>query len=322
VKAIVQERYGANALELRDVDTPAIGNDGVLVRVHASSVNPADWHFIIGRPLVARAMTGIRRPKQSVPGTDVAGVVEAVGKDVTEFRVGDEVMGARDGAFAELVAGRERNFVAKPPNLTFEEAAAIPVAATTALQGLRDKGELKAGQRVLILGAGGGVGSFAVQIAKAHGAQVIATTRTDYVDTVRSIGADEVIDYNREDVLRSDRRFDLVADAGGYASVGAVSRVLRPGGTAVFIGAGNADIASVIRGLATTAIRSRVRGERLRSFLAHIRKDDLVALAQLAAAGKLRPVIDRTVALADIQDAVRYTMTGRVRGKVVISVSR
>jgi NADPH:quinone reductase-like Zn-dependent oxidoreductase len=321
MKAIVQTRYGASGvLAVEDVDMPEIGDDGVLVHVRASSVNALDWHLIRGRPYFARLTTGLRRPKSPVPGTDVAGVVVAVGQGVTEFRPGDEVFGARSGAYAEYVAGRVRNFVVKPANLTFEQAAAIPVAAITALQALRDKGGAQAGQRVLILGAGGGVGSFAVQLAKVYGAEVTAATSTNNVDMVRSIGADEVIDYRRESATRSGRRYDLVVDVGGYASLRDLSRTVTPDGTVVLVGAGNASTLGLAAGLLTVALRSRLRGPRMLFFLAQVTRDDLLALAELAAAGKISPVIDRIYPLREAAEAVRYVETGQARGKVVITV--
>jgi NADPH:quinone reductase-like Zn-dependent oxidoreductase len=321
MKAIVQDHYGSSGvLALRDLDMPVVGDDGVLVQVRASSVNAKDWHLIRGRPYFARLMSGVRRPKQAVPGTDVAGVVVAVGQSVTELRPGDEVFGARSGAYAEYVAGRLRNFVPKPANLSFEQAAAIPVAAITALQALRDKGQVKGGQQVLILGAGGGVGSFAVQIAKAYGATVTASTSTGNVEMVRSIGADEVIDYTRENATRSGRQYDLVLDVGGYGSLRHLSRTVAPGGTVVLVGAGNASSLAIVVQLLAVALRSRLRGQRMLSFLASVTRADLLVLGELAAAGKIAPVIDRIYPLREAADAVRYVETGQARGKVVITV--
>ena len=321
MKAIVQHRYGSSrVLALRDLEMPVIGDDGVLVQVRASSVNAMDWHLIRGRPYLARLMTGVRAPKRAVPGSDVAGVVAAIGTGVTELRPGDEVFGARAGAFAEYVAGRERNFVVKPANLSFEQAAAIPIAAITALQALRDKGQVQAGQHVLILGAGGGVGTFAVQLAKAYGAEVTAATRTSNLDMVRSIGADEVIDYTRENATRSGRQYDLILDVGGYESIGDLSRTVAPGGTVVLVGAGNANSLAIVLQLLAVALRSRLRGQRMQSLLASVTRADLLVLGELAAAGKIAPVIDRTYPLREAAEAVRYVETGQVRGKVVITV--
>jgi NADPH:quinone reductase-like Zn-dependent oxidoreductase len=321
MKAIVQAHYGSSGvLALRDLDMPVIGDDGVLVQVRASSVNAKDWHLIRGRPYFARLMSGVRRPKQAVPGTDVAGVVVAVGQSVTELRPGDEVFGARSGAYAEYVAGRLRNFVPKPANLSFEQAAAIPVAAITALQALRDKGQVKGGQQVLILGAGGGVGSFAVQIAKAYGATVTASTSTGNMEMVHSIGADEVIDYRRENATRSGRQYDLVLDVGGYGSLRDLSRTVAPGGTVVLVGAGNASSLAIVVQLLAVPLRSRLRSQRMLSLLASVTRADLLVLGELAAAGKIAPVIDRTYPLREAAEAVRYVETGHARGKVVITV--
>lgn len=321
MKAIVQHRYGSSGvLAVETTAMPEIGDDGVLVEVRASSVNAADWHMIRGRPYFARLSTGLRRPKSSRPGTDVAGVVVAVGADVTELRPGDEVFGARNGAYAQYVAGRLRNFVPKPASLTFEQAAAIPVAAITALMALRDKGGLKAGQHVLIIGAGGGVGSFAVQLAKAFGATVTATTSPDNLDMVRSLGADEVIDYTRDDALKSGRQYDLVVDVGGYASAGDLRRAATPTGTVVLVGAGRANSLGIVVQILGLKVRSRMGGPRMIFFLARINRDDLLVLADLAAAGKIAPVIDRVYPLREADEAVSYVETGHARGKVVIAI--
>ncbi len=321
MQAVVQDRYGSpDVLAFRTLERPVIGDDGVLVEVRASSVNAMDWHLIRGRPYFARLMSGVRAPKSAVPGSDVAGVVVAVGRGVTELRPGDEVFGASSGAYAEYVAGRVRNFIPKPANLDFEQAAAIPVAAITALQALREKGQVQAGQRVLILGAGGGVGSFAVQLAKAYGAEVTAATRTSNLDMVRSIGADEVIDYTRENAARSGRQYDLVLDVGGYASMGELSRTVAPGGTAVLVGAGDASSLAIVVQMLAVVLRSRMRGARMQSLLARVTRADLLVLGELAAAGSIVPVIDRTYPLREVAEALRYVETGQVRGKVVITV--
>jgi NADPH:quinone reductase-like Zn-dependent oxidoreductase len=320
MQALVQERYGrpAAVLTLRDVERPTIGDDGILVRVRASSANAMDWHLVRGAPILVRLSEGLLRPKQTTPGVDVAGVVEAVGREVTELKPGDEVFGARSGAMAECVAGRLRNFVRKPANLTFEHAAAIPVAATTALQGLRDHGHVDAGQSVLVLGAGGGVGSFAVQLAKAFGASVTATTSPASVEAVRSIGADRVIDYTREDVTRGGQRFDLVLDVGGYGSLGALGRIVTEAGTIVVVGAGDARLLGIVAGIVEGKLRSRLRGQRIVNYLARTNREDLLLLADLAAAGKIAPVIDRSYPLAEAGEAIRYVETGQARGKVAI----
>jgi NADPH:quinone reductase-like Zn-dependent oxidoreductase len=321
MKQIVRERYGSpEVLSIGDAAVPGIGDDGVLVRVRASSVNALDWHHVRGRPLIARLGEGLLRPRSTVPGVDLAGVIEAVGAAVTELRPGDEVFGARNGAFAEYVAARVRNLVPKPANLTFEQAAAIPVAATTALQALRDAGRLEAGQRVLVIGAGGGVGTFAVQIGKALGATVSAATSTANLDIVRSLGADEVIDYAQEDVLRSGRRFDLILDVGGYRSLGDLARASASGGTVVSVGAGKASSLGIGVTMLSAALRTRLRGQRMPAFLARINRDDLVVLGDLAARGAVVPVIDRAYPLRDTAAALRYVETGQARGKVVITI--
>jgi NADPH:quinone reductase-like Zn-dependent oxidoreductase len=273
-----------------------------------------------GHPYLVRMSDGLRRPKDGRPGVDVAGRVEAVGSNVTQFRPGDEVVGARSGAFAEYVLGRERNFEPKPTNLTFEQAAALPVAATTALQGLRDAGGVQAGQRVLVHGAAGGVGHFAVQIARALGASVTAISRTQNLEMLRSIGADEVIDDTTEDFTRLGRRYDLILDVAGTRSLASCSRALAPGGTLVVVGGPGGRWISPADRWAKAVVLSRLGKGRLVPFLAKTTKDDLVVLNRLAEAGKLTPVIDRTYPLSEIPDAVRYMETMRVRGKVVITI--
>src|SRR6058998_4046410 len=237
MKAIVQTGYGSSdVFQLREIEMPVIDDDGVLVRVQAASVNALDWHLMRGIPAIIRLTTGLRRPKSPVPGVDVAGTVESVGRNVTRFRPGDEVFGMRTGAFAEYVAGKERNFVAKPVGLSFEQAAAVPVAGETALQGLRDKGQIRPGQKVLVNGASGGVGTFAVQVAKSFGANVTGVCSPRNVDLVRSIGADRVIDYTREDFTKGGQRFDLILDIGGKRSLFACRRALTRTGTYVIVG--------------------------------------------------------------------------------------
>jgi NADPH:quinone reductase-like Zn-dependent oxidoreductase len=319
MKAIVFRRYGSpDVLELADVDLPVVADDGVLVRVRAASVNALDWHRMRGEPLVGRLGDGLRRPKDSALGVDVAGHVEAVGRNVTELRPGDEVFGARTGAFAEYVSGR--TFVPKPAGLTFEEAAAIPVAATTALQGLRDRGALQPGQRVLINGASGGVGTFAVQIARALGAKVTAVCSTSNVELVRSLGADRVIDYTREDFTRSGERYDLILDVAGTRPLLACRRVLTPHGTLVVVGGPGGRWLSPADRLVKAAVLSKFVSQRLVPFLAHITREDLLVLKELVETGKVTPVIDRTYPLREVPEAIRYLETMRARGKVVITV--
>lgn len=323
MRAIVRSTYGSpDVLELEEVEKPDLADDGVLVRVRAASINPADWYGLTGTPYVARAQMGLLKPKSRLVGVDFAGTVEAVGRDVTQFRPGDEVFGGRSGAFADCVCVPEdRAVVLKPANLTFEQAAAVPVAALTALQGLRDKGQLQPGQSVLINGASGGVGTFAVQIAKALGAEVTAVCSTGNVDLVRSIGADYVVDYTREDFTRSDRRYDLLLDVAGSRSWSECRRVLNPHATLVIVGAPKGS-----RLLGPLSHVVKVRLAALRSsqkavfFVAKFNPADMVVLRDLLAAGAVTPVIDTRYELSDIADAFRYLGEGHAQGKIVITV--
>jgi NADPH:quinone reductase-like Zn-dependent oxidoreductase len=320
MKAICQDKYGSpDVLELRDVDKPSPGADGVLVRVRASSVNALDWHIMRGQPYVMR-VTSLRRPEVALRGVDVAGVVEAVGSDVTDLRPGDEVFGVADGAFAEWVAGKAINYVAKPASLSFEQAAALPVAGITALQGLRDKGQVRAGQTVLVTGAGGGVGTFAVQIARALGAQVTATTSPQNLELVRSLGAERVLDYTREDLAEGDRRYDVIFDVAASQPLSRLVRALAPEGRLVLAGGAKGRWAGPILRFVAGVLRSRLRGQRIVPFMAKIGREDLLALAALVETGKVHPVIDRTFPLRDAAEAMRYVETGRARGKVVITI--
>jgi NADPH:quinone reductase-like Zn-dependent oxidoreductase len=325
VKAIVRHTYGSpDVLRLEDIETPEVGDDQVLIRVRAASVNAYDWHVLRGLPYLVRVEEGLREPRTTGTGVDLAGEVEAVGKDVSEFQPGDEVFGERDGAFAEYASGRAVNFVPKPAGLTFEQAAAIPMAGFTALQALRDKGQLQAGQKVLINGAAGGVGTFAVQIAKELGAEVTAVCSTRNVEMVRLIGADHVIDYTREDFTRSGQRYDLIIDVAASRPLRDCRRVLSPNGALVVVGAavGHADgrwIGPMVRPIAAV-ILSRFGSQRLLPFLAHRSSDDLRALTALIEAGKVTPVIDRSYPLRETADAIRYVEAGHARGKVVITV--
>lgn len=320
MKAVVHDTYGSpDVLELRELEQPEPTDDEVLVRVRAASVNPADWYGLTGRPYVARALMGLRKPKSNEVGADVAGTVEAVGRNVTRFRPGDEVFG-RSGAFAELVCLGEA-VAPKPANLTFEEAASVPVAAITALQGLRDKGKLQPGQQVLINGASGGVGTFAVQIAKALGAEVTGVCSTRNVDLVRSLGADHVVDYTTEDFTRSDRRYDLLLDVAGSRSWRACKRVLAPQAILVIVGAPKG---SRLLGPLGHIARVRVaalQGSRTAAFfIAKLSSADLEVLRELLEAGKVTPVIDRRYDLSEVADAFRYLGEGHARGKIVITV--
>ena len=324
MKAIVRERYGSpDALEFKDIDRPVIDDDSILVRVRAASINAYDWHMMRGAPFLVRTSEGLRKPKNRAMGVDVAGQVEAVGKNVTKFRPGDEVFGARLGSLAEYVRGTEKSFlVAKPANLTFEQAAAVNMAGTTALQGLRDHGQIKPGQRVLINGATGGVGTFAVQIAKALGAHVTAVCSTRNVELVRSLGADEVIDYSKQDFTRTAQRYDLIFDVAANRSLADLSRVLNPTGTLVGVGAakGGRSMAPILFRILGHALYSRFAKQKMGSFMAKNSKDDLLALKDLIEAGKVKPVIDRTYPLSETANALRYLEEGHARGKVVITV--
>ena len=320
MKAVIQEGYGsADVLQLREIERPAILDDGVLVRVCAASVNAMDAHLLSVSP-VARVFFGLRRPRVRVRGVDVAGIVDTVGRNVTRFRPGDAVFGVALGSFAELARTTEARLAAKSPRLSFQEAAALPVAGVTALQGLRDRAHLIPGQRVIVYGAGGGVGTFAVQIAKALGAHVTAVTSTRNMDVVGSLDPDELIDYSKEDVVRRGERFDVFFDVAATRSLRDCLRLLVPKGTLIMAGAPKDGLASVLgRLVASRAVRPFVT-QSIPSFLARIRHDDLVMLQELVESGKIRAVIDREFALADVPNAIRYVKAGQGRAKVVITV--
>lgn len=323
MKAIVQDRYGsAGSLELRDIPTPTVRDHDVLLRVAAAGVHRGVWHLMTGQPYVLRVMGfGLRAPADPVRGDEVAGVVEAIGPDVTGFRVGDEVFGTCDGAFAERARATADTLAPKPANISFEQAAVVPVSGVAALRALRDAGGIQAGQRVLLIGASGGVGTFAVQLAKAFGAEVTGVCSTAKVALVRAIGADDVIDYTREDLTRRGRRFDLVLDLGGNRSLSQLRRVLRARGTLVIVGGegGGRWLGGVDRQLRAALLAPFV-GERLRSPFVQTRRADLDLLRDLIEAGKVTPVIDRTYPLAAAPDAIRYLIAGRARGKVALTV--
>jgi len=318
VKALVHERYGSSdMLELREVEQPEVTDDGVLVRVLASSVNPTDWYGMTGRPFVARPMQGMRKPKSPLLGVDFAGVVEAVGKDVAGLDPGDEVYGGRSGALAELV--NVKNAVArKPANLTFEQAAAIPVAATTALQGLRDHGRLQAGQRVLINGASGGVGTFAIQIAKALGAHVTGVASSANLELMRSLGADDVIDYTRADFTARAATWDVILDNVENRSLAEVRRALTAEGTLVLnSGTGARGLGMLVR-LAAPIVLSPFSRQSLRRFISNPNQADLVVLRDMVEAGQVRPVVHRTFRLDEAVAALQHIAGGHARGKVVL----
>ncbi|MFC4584953.1 NAD(P)-dependent alcohol dehydrogenase [Sphaerisporangium corydalis] len=330
MKAIRYYAYGPpGVVTLRDVDMPAVGDDDVLVRVRAASVNPLDWHFMRGKPYVARATAGLRRPRTHGLGSDMAGTVEAVGKNVTRFRPGDEVFGGRGGnlaersaAFAEYASIPESGMiVTKPAGLTFEQAASVPVAAITALQALRDKGRIQPGHRVLVNGAAGGVGTFAVQLAKALGAaEVTGVCSTPNVDMVRSIGADEVVDYTKEDFTRTGRRYDLLVDMVGNRTPAEFRRVLSPRGALLAGAPAKGQWIGPLAGMARLVLISQVVSQRMVPFLVRESAGDLTVLCDLLAAGTITPVIDRTYPLSQVPEALAYLEEGHARGKVVITV--
>jgi NADPH:quinone reductase-like Zn-dependent oxidoreductase len=323
MKAIVQDRYGtADVLELEDIDEPVVGSGDVLLRVHAASAHMGDWHFMTGLPYLFRiAGSGLRAPKVRVRGTDVAGRVEAVGKDIRQFQPGDEVFGICDGAFAEYARAKENKLAPTPANLTFEQAATVPTSGSTALQGLRDVGKVQPGQKVLIIGAAGGVGSFAVQIAKAFEAHVTGVCSTTKMELVRSIGADDVIDYTRDDFAETGQRYDVILDTAGNRSVSHLRRALAPRGTLVIGGGegGGRWFGGIDRQLRASLLSPFV-GQKLGTFIAKPNGEDLVVLKELIEAGKVTPVIDTTYPLSEVPDAIRHLEEGHARGKVVITV--
>ena len=327
MQAIVYCDYGsADVLKLEDIEKPTPGDDDVLVRVRAAALNPLDWHYMRGTPYIMRMETGLRKPKVTRLGVDFAGTVEAVGKNVTQFKPGDDVFGGRTGAFAEYVTVRQdRSVVLKPRNLTFEQAASVPVAAITALQGLRDEGNVQPGQKVLINGASGGVGTFAVQIARSFGADVTGVCSTRNLDMVRSIGAGRVVDYTKEDFTRVDERYDVVLDNVGNRSLLDVRHVMNPEGKYILIGGGGPDdgrwIGPLIKPIKAVVLSWFVRQD-MGMHLAELNREDLTVLRDLMQAGKVTPVIDRTYPLSEVPEAIRYLETGRARGKVVITLEQ
>jgi NADPH:quinone reductase-like Zn-dependent oxidoreductase len=323
MKAITYHRYGApDVLELQEVDDPVVKDGEVLVRVRAASANPRDWHFMRGEPYFMRLQFGLREPKDDRLGSDVAGQVEAVGRNVTRFRPGDEVFAdVVTGGFAEYACVPEDLAAPKPVNLTFEEAAAVPLAGLTALQALRDNGRVQAGQRVLIIGASGGIGTFAVQLAKLFGADVTGVCSTRNADLVRSLGADHVVDYTREDFARSRQKYDLVLQLAGTRSPSDCRRALTPKGT-LLLSSGESSgrwIGPVSRIIKAAALSPFV-GQRLAPFLAKRSREDLQVLKELIESGEVSPVIDRTYSLGEVPEAIRYLEQGHARGKVVITV--
>ena len=321
MKAIVQDRYGsADVLRLEDIDTPIARGGDVLIRVGAASAFIGDWHIMTGTPYAIRLVSGLRAPKQHVLGQDLAGTVEAVGDDVTQLRVGDELFGVGVGAFAEYATARPDKLAPKPTNLSFEEAATVPTTGCTALQGLRDAGKVRAGQTVLIIGAAGGVGSFAVQIAKAFAAHVTGVCSTSKIELVRSIGADEIIDYTREDIADGTRRYDVIFDTAGNREVSSLRRALTPKGTLVLAGGeGGGRWLGMGRVIRAKAISPFV-GQRMTNFLGRPKAEDLLVLKDLVETGRVTPVIGARYPLSDVPNAIRELGAGHGRGKVVITV--
>lgn len=321
MEAMVYRRYGSpDELRLEQVPRPTVGDGDVLVKVRAASLNALDWHLMRGIPYVVRLSAGLRRPKRTIPGVDVAGVVEAVGRNVTGLRPGDEVWGEKSRSCAEYVCGAERLWVAKPPSLSFAEAAALPAAGVTALQALRDKGGVRPGIRVLVNGAGGGVGTFAVQIARADGAEVTAVTSPSDIDLVRSLGADVVLDRTRDDFTVGCPRYDLIIDIGADRSLRAMRRALAPDGAVVLVGASEGRWVAPIARMTAAGPLSRFGDGRLLGHLTETRREDLLALAELVESGAVRPVIDRCYPLAETADALRYVETMQAAGKVIVTV--
>lgn len=322
MKAVVYTAYGSpDVLQLKEVEKPAPRDHEVLVRVHAASVNAADLHHLRGDPFLLRLQAGLLKPKKQILGADIAGRVEAVGSNVKRLQAGDEVFGDLSacglGGFAEYVAVPEQALVLKPTRMTFEQAAAVPMAAVTALQGLRDSGQIQPGHKVLINGASGGVGTFAVQLAKAYGAEVTAVCSTSKVDLVRSLGADHVIDYTREDFTRNGQRYDLIVAVNGYHSIAAYKRALTPGGTYVMSGG---TTPQMFQAILLGPWMSRTGSNKMGNLLARPSTEDLACVKAFVEAGNVVSVIDRSYPLSEVAEAIRYLEQGHARGKVVISV--
>jgi NADPH:quinone reductase-like Zn-dependent oxidoreductase len=323
MKAIVQDRYGsADVLEFRDVGEPVVGANDVLVRVHAAGCGPDVWHLMTGLPLFARLAVGFRRPKEAVRGWDLGGTVEAVGSSVGGVKPGDDVMGISAGSFAELTIARPDKLVPKPARLTFEQAAAVPISGVTALQALRDKAGVRPARTVLVIGAGGGVGTFAVQIAKAFGAAVTGVSSTSKMDLVRSLDANDVIDYTSQDFADGSRRWDVIIDTAGRRPLSQLRRALTPKGCLVIVGGdgGGRWTGGFFRGMLRGPVASLFVGQKLGGLNSKVNREDLQALSELIEAGKVTPVIDRTYPLIEAPQAIRYLEKGHSGGKVVITV--
>lgn len=321
MKAIVYHNYGSpDVLKFEEIEKPTVGDDEVLIKVRAASANPLDWHLIRGEPYLVRLMGGLLKPKDIRTGRDVAGWVEAVGSNVAEFKTGDEVFGMCAGSFAEYVCASGSALVLKPENVTFEQAAAVPVAALTALQSLRDKGKIQSGQKVLINGAAGGVGTFAVQIAKTFGADVTGVCSSRNVEMVRSIGADRVIDYTRENFTESGEHYDLILDCFAIHSLSAYRRILNPKGIYVGVGGPIGSMIGLLATLVKPLVLSAFVSQKFVMFITKRSKEDLTILRGLIESGKVTPVIDRRYGLSDVPEAIRYLEEGHARGKVVIAL--
>jgi NADPH:quinone reductase-like Zn-dependent oxidoreductase len=319
MKAIVYTRYGPpDVLQLKDIEKPIPKDDEVLVEVHAASVNAYDWHMLEAKPFLVRLMGGgLLKPRNSILGADIAGRVEAVGKDAKQFQPNDEVFGTISGGFAEYACAREKYLALKPANLSFEEAAAVPMAAITALQGLRDKGQIQPGQKVLINGASGGVGTFAVQIAKSFGAEVTGVCSTKNLGMVRSIGADQIVDYTQEDFTKNGQHYDLILAANGYHWISDYKRALGPRGIYVMTGG---SMGQLFQAMLLGPLMSKTGGKRMGGMTARLSQNDLVFMKELLEAGKVVPVIERRYPLSQAAEAVRYLAEGHAQGKVVITL--
>ena len=323
MKAIVQDRYGsADVLEFTDIEEPTVGENGVLVRVRAAGCGPDVWHIMTGKPYFARMMLGMRRPKIGVRGWDVAGTVEKVGPSVAGLRPGDEVMGVAEGAFAELAVGAADKLVPKPARLSFEEAAAVPVSGVTALKALRDKAKVQPGQSVLVIGAAGGVGTMAVQLAKAFGAEVTGVCSTSKQELARSIGADHLIDYTREDFADGSRHWDVIIDTAGRRPLPVLRRALTPKGTLVIVGGdgGGRWTGGFFRGMLRAPLVSLFVGQKMGGLVSTENQEDLQTLREMIEAGTVTPVVGRTYPLIEVPDAIRYLEQGHAAGKIVITI--
>ena len=328
MKAVVYTQFGPpDVLQIKDIEKPVPNDNEVLVKVRAASVNPFDWHMIRGTPYLMRAMmAGLREPKEPRVGVDCAGTVEAVGKDVSQFKPGDDVFGGKSGAFAEyLCVPADGGVALKPANVTFEQAAGVQIAGCTALQALRDKGKFQPGQKVLINGASGGVGTFAVQIAKSMGARVTGVCSTKNVELVRSLGADQVIDYTNEDFTKNGERYDMILDNVGTQPLSGFRQVLKPKGICIMIGGGGPDEGGLVGPMdrpIQALLMSPFISQKMGMMMAKASQTDLKALADLMQSGKVTTVIDRTYPLSEVREAVRYLETGRARGKVILTIAQ